>query len=192
MSLTVKNIAKIIIKTPIIIGVLVFIISCENDIKEVQELTAKQDSAIMSAKEIEMKYTINGELQVFVKAPLLNKYVEQDGKSYIDFPKGMDLTFYDEFGNISSTLKSNYSIYWESDGIWEAKYDVEAVNEKGEKLNTEYLIWHQETEKISSDKFVTMTTNDGVIYGDGFVSNQNFTSWELINGRGVINVDDYE
>ncbi len=192
MKLSIQHIIKLIYKTPIIIGVLVFIASCENDIKEVQELTAKQDSAIVSAKDIEMKYTINGKLQVLMTAPILNRYIEEDGKSYTDFPKGMNLIFYDEFGNISSTLKSNYSIYWQSDGIWEAKYDVEAVNEKGEKLNTEYLIWHQETEKISSDKFVTMTTTDGIIYGDGFVSNQDFSSWELINGRGIINVSDYE
>lgn len=193
MTTLVKNIKAIIFKTPIFLGVLAFLMACENDIKEVQELTAKQDSAIVSAKNVEMKYTVNAKIHVLMSAPVLNRYFEQDGKSYTDFPKGMNLKFYDDEGNVSSTLKANYSIYHESEGIWEAQYDVEAVNEKGEKLNTEYLIWHQESERISTDRFVTMTTKDGVIYGDdGFVSNQDFTEWEVINGRGMINVSDYE
>lgn len=169
-----------------------FLASCENDIEEVQKLSAKVDSAIVSAKHIEMKYTINGKLQVHMTAPELNRYVEQGGKIYTDFPKGMHLTFFNDEGVESSTLKANYSIYWESDGIWEAEFDVVATNDKGEQLNTEYLIWHQNEEKISTDRDVKMTTTDGVIYGDGFISNQDFTSWEVINGRGVIDIDEYE
>lgn len=193
MNKSINNIIKILLKTPILFGVLAFLAACENDIKEVQELTAKQDSAIVSAKNVEMKYTINAHLNVLMTAPVLDRYIEQDGKSYTDFPKGMHITFFNEEGEISSTIRANYSIYYESEGIWEAQFDVEAVNEKGEKLNTEYLVWNQKTEKISTDRFVKMTTNDGIIYGDdGFISNQDFTEWEVINGRGVINVNSYE
>lgn len=187
-----KNINLIYIKTPIFLGVFMFLFSCKNDIEEVQKLTAKQDSAIVSAKNVEMKYTVSANTKVFMKAPVLDRYIEQDGTAYTDFPKGMRLKFFDEEGNISSTLKANYSIYRESEGIWEARYKVEAVNEKGEMLETEYLIWDQKSEKISTDQSVTMTTKDGVIYGDGFVSNQDFTDWEIVNGRGVISVEEYE
>lgn len=180
------------IKTSILIGVLVFITACENDIEEVQKLSAKVDSAIVSAKNVKMLYTENGATQILMTAPVLNRYIEANGKAYTDFPKGMHLIFYNEEGEESSTLKANYSIYWESDGIWEAEYDVVATNEKGEQLNTEYLIWHQDKERISSDRAVKITTNDLVTYGDGFISNQNFTSWEIIKGRGIINVDEYE
>lgn len=169
-----------------------FIASCENDIEQVQKLSAKVDSAIVSAKDVEMKYTINGKTKIHMTAPELNRYIEQGGKAYSDFPKGVHLTFFDESGVESSTLKANYSVFWETDGIWEAEYDVVATNEKGEQLNTEYLIWNQKDENISSDRNVKMTTTDGVIYGDGFVSNQNFTSWEVINGRGVIDIENYE
>lgn len=163
--------------------------SCENDIKKIQKFTAKQDSAIVSAKDIEVKYTVNGAIKVIMKAPILNRYLEYQGKSYSEFPKGINLIFFDKFGKISSKMRANYSIYYEDEGVWEAQYDVVAVNEKNEKLNTEYLIWHQETEKISSDRFVTMTTQEGVIYGKGFESNQDFTKWEILEGSGIINVE---
>jgi LPS export ABC transporter protein LptC len=186
------NILKYIAqKTPYILGVFVFFISsCENDIKKVRELTAKQDSAIISAENVEINYTTKGVKTVLMKAPELRKFSEKDNESYIEFPKGINMYFYDENGNVSSTLRANYSIYYEEEGKWIAKYDVEAVNEKGEKLNTEYLIWLRDKQTISTDQFVKITTKDGVIYGDdGFVSDQSFSNWEVINGRGTLNID---
>ena len=164
--------------------------SCENDIQQVNDLTLKQDSAILSATNVEITYTNNGIRTVLMKSPELRRYVNNVDKPYLEFPQGLKMFFYDKKGDITSTLRANYSIYYEEEGKWIAKYDVEAVNEEGEQLNTEYLIWLRDEETISTDQFVKITTNDGIIYGDdGFVSNQSFTKWEVINGRGVIDID---
>lgn len=180
------------LKTPIIIGVLAFLWSCENDIQKVKELTAKQDSAIVSAQNIEMRYTTNGINNVIMNAPVLNRYIDEGKKTYLEFPDGMKLRFYNDSGQVTSTMRANYSIYYEDEGKWIARYDVEATNENGETLNTEYLVWLQNEQKISSDQFVKITTADGIIYGDGFVSDQTFSSWEVLNGRGVINFESDE
>jgi LPS export ABC transporter protein LptC len=187
-----NNILTILLKTPLFIGVLVFLCSCENDIQKVKELTAKQDSAIVSAQNIEMRYTTRGINNVIMNAPILNRYMDEGKKSHLEFPKGMILKFYNDSGQVTSTMRANYSIYYEDEGRWIARYDVEATNETGEILNTEYLVWMQNEQKISSDQFVKITTADGVIYGDGFVSDQSFSSWEVINGRGVINFESDE
>ncbi|MGD9994687.1 MAG: LPS export ABC transporter periplasmic protein LptC [Salinivirgaceae bacterium] len=178
-----------LLKTPILLGVLAFLTSCENDIQKIKELTAKQDSAIVSAKNIEMKYTTLGINNVLLKAPELNRYVEFNKKSHLEFPKGMHISFYNDSGRVTSTIRANYSIYYEDEGRWIARYDVEATNETGEVLNTEYLIWLQNEQIIKSDQFVKITTPDGIIYGDGFESDQTFSSWEVVNGRGLINVE---
>jgi len=187
-----KNIVNLLFKTPVIIGVLMFFASCENDIKKVQELTAKQDSAIVSARSIEMYYTTNGINNILMKAPLLNRYVQDKGKSQLEFPEGMDLTFYNQEGSITSTIRADYSIYYEDEGRWIAKFNVVATNERGETLNTEYLIWLQNEKKIMSDQFVKINTADGIFYGDGFESDQTFSSWELVNMRGTINIQENE
>lgn len=164
-------------------------VACHNDIQQVNKITTARDTAVMSAKNIEMTYTVNGINSMMMKAPILNRYLEKGEISYSEFPKGIEIYFYNDSGFVTSQLHANYSIYYEKEGRWEAKYDVEAINEKGEKLNTEYLVWLRNEEKITSDQFVKVTNPDGIIYGDGFTSNQNFTSWEVINGRGVINID---
>ncbi len=186
------HLLNLFVRTPLLLGVLVFLWGCENNIEKVKELTAKQDSAIVSARNIEMIYTTKGIYNVLMKAPLLNRYIEEKQKTYLEFPEGVSLFFYDEKGDVTSTLKANYSIYYEDEGRWIARYDVVAVNDKGETLNTEYLIWLQKEAKISSDQFVKVSTADGIIYGDGFESDQTFSSWEVINGRGVINMNNNE
>lgn len=180
----------LLLKTPLILGVFLFFGSCENDMQEIRELTAKQDSAIFSAQNVEVTYSSKGRPNGLMKAPLLVRYMQEKDKSYTEFPEGIKMFFYNEKGVTTSTLRSNYAIYYEDEERWVAKYDVEVVNENGEMLNTEYLVWSRKEEKITSDQFVKLTTNDGVIYGDdGFESNQTFTSWEVINGRGVIDVE---
>jgi LPS export ABC transporter protein LptC len=161
--------------------------SCENDIQEIRELTAKQDSAVYSAQNVEIKYSSNGKLSGLMKTPVLNRYFEGNNKTYLEFPKGMLMFFYNADEVVTSTLKANYAIYYEDEGRYIAKYNVEIVNEAGEKLNTEYLVWLREEEKITTDQFVKVTTKDEILYGDGLVANQNFTSWEVINVRGDIN-----
>ncbi len=165
------------------------LIACENDIEQVREISAKQDSATISAKMVEISYTTNGLRKVLMTAPKLERYVKGKKKVTLIFPEGMQIIFFDSIGNQASLLRAKYSIYYESDGIWEATNDVVAQNEKGEQLNTEFLVWNQEEQTISSDQLVKMSTLDGVIYGDGFVSDQEFSSWEIQNGRGVINID---
>lgn len=59
------------------------------------------------------------------------------------------------------------------------KNNVEAISVKGDKLNTEELTWNQKTQKISSDKFVKITTRDEIIFGDGFESNQDLTNYKI-------------
>lgn len=179
----------LLIKTPIIIGVFMLLFACENDIEQVREISAKHDSATISAKMIEISYSAHGLQKVLMTAPKLERYAKGKKDVTLIFPDGMQIIFYDSVGNQASMLRAKYSIYYESDGIWEATNDVVAQNEKGEQLNTEFLVWNQKDHTISSDQLVKMSTEDGIIYGDGFISDQQFSSWEIQNSRGVININ---
>jgi LPS export ABC transporter protein LptC len=177
------------IKALVFLWALTFFVSCENDIQKVNELATQNDSAIMKAKTIEMVRSVKGIVNLRMNAPELKQFESEPGKTLIEFPSGVNMIFYDSTGSVISTMKANYSIYFEQKGIWEARYNVEVVNQKGEKLNTEYLVWNQKEEKITSDQFVKMTTQDGIFYGDGFVSDQNLNHYEVFNGRGLMNID---
>jgi hypothetical protein len=71
----------------------------------------------------------------------------------------------------------------------EARKNVVVVNEKGERLNTEHLIWDEKKEKLLSDDFVKITTKDEIFYGNGFEANQDFTKYRIYKLKGTISLN---
>jgi len=105
-------------------------------------------------------------------------------------PKGLFLVFFNEKGKESTTLKANYGVEYRQSRRMEARYNVEVVNITGEKLNTEHLVWDENTKMITSDAFVKITTAKEIIMGKGLKSNQDFTQYEILEVTGVIKVED--
>ena len=167
---------------------LVFILSdCQNDINHVNSLTLTPDSAQISGFDCELTRSLNGFITVKMTGAEMKK-LNTDNDAY-EFPKGLEIFMYDTLGNVTSHMSADYSIYYDKDGIWEAKNNVEVSNEKGDQLNTEYLVWSREKGTIETDQFVKIASADGIIYGDGMVADQHFNNWEVKNGRGVFDIE---
>ena len=74
----------------------------------------------------------------------------------------------------------------------EGDNNVRVVNRKGERLNTEQLFWDENKQKIYTNKFVTIKTAREILYGNGLVSNEDFTQYKITDLRGTIEVDNPE
>ena len=72
----------------------------------------------------------------------------------MEFPEGLKLVFYNELEAPESQIECNYAINYINEKIMEAKDDVVVINNAGEKLTTEHLIWDQGKQLITTDKFV--------------------------------------
>ena len=168
----------------ILISVLFF--SCENDIEKIKIITSKEKSPIESARNIEILYSDSGIVRTQIISPELNRYISD--KPYLELPKGVKVLFFNDSMKVQSWLTANYAKKYEREKKMEAKNNVVVVNEKGDQLNTEHLIWDEQQEKIFSDAFVKITTADEIIYGDGLEANQNFTQYKIFNIKGTINL----
>ena len=169
-------------------GALVFILaSCKNDMQQVNSLTTALDTAQMSGKNVELTRSLNGHIAVRMKSSEVRQL--DAGNNTFEFPKGLEMFMYDTLGNVTSHMSAKYSIYYDKEGIWEAKNDVVVSNEKGDQLNTEYLVWNRDKGTIETNQFVKISTADGIIYGDGIVADQHFNNWEVKNGRGVFDIE---
>ena len=165
--------------------VTLLITSCENDIKVVNSLSSSDTLPVESAKNIEVIYSDSGETQIWLKSPLYNTYAGKD--PYTEFPHGVEVIFYNPGKKVKSTMRANYAIIHDKTKIMEARYNVVVVGvEKNEKLNTEHLIWEQRTKRIYSKEFVKITTQDKVLFGQGFESDQSFENWNILRPTGSI------
>ncbi|MEO5570485.1 MAG: LPS export ABC transporter periplasmic protein LptC [Bacteroidia bacterium] len=161
--------------------------SCVNDKNEVALITKKTNLPVETATVIEILYSDSAKIKAKLLTPLMNHYTTP--QPYLEMPKGINLKFFDDTLNIISTITANYAISRESADIMEARNNVVVVNQKGEQLNTEHLIWDQKTKKIYSTVFAKITTKNETIYGNGFQANEDFTNYKIMQVKGIINVN---
>jgi LPS export ABC transporter protein LptC len=161
--------------------------SCENDLEEINALIQKDNVPLSVGKHVEIIYSEEANVKIKIVAPLIEEYGVAENK-YREMTEGVKVVYYDSLLNVASTLTANYAIHKVSEKIMEAKNDVVVINDKGEILNTEHLIWREDSSKIYTYKFVKITTADEIIIGDGMEANQDFTDWKIFNIKGEINV----
>lgn len=186
----IRNIRSIVFL--ILLGTAV-LFSCENDISKVRELTGAEELPAVHAQGITMIYSDSSVVRLEIAAPELMEFAETpDRPPYIEFPRGLTATFYNKGREIESTMEASYAIYDKKKKIFTARYNVIVKNfAEKQELYAEYLLWDEELEQISSNKFVKIITEDGITYGEnGFVSDQNFTNFRILKSRGTLEVEE--
>jgi len=170
------------------LGAAILFYACENDIEKIKAFSSPENLPVVEAEDIETMFTDSGEIRFFLKAPKLLRF-ENEGKSFVEFPEGIELVKYDEHKEIISSITADYAQQFEKQKKWEAKNNVVATNARGDTLKTEHLIWEEETEKIHTEDFVKIIRPDQIITGIGFQSDQSLQNWKIKNPKGTIYVD---
>ncbi len=166
-----------------------FFYGCSESTEEIPELVESVPKPVEISINTEILYSDSAVLRLKIVTPELQRWTNAE-KPYMEFPKGLNLFFYDSLGHVESTLKADYAIQYPDEKRVEVKHNVEVVNGDEETLNTEHLIWLQAEEKIYTEEFVKITTPDEIIYGDGLEANQQFTKYRIKNIKGTIAVDE--
>lgn len=175
------------------IGVLlasVLFFSCSNDFQEIIEAVDYKTYPIQTAQNIEIVQTDSGKITFKVFAPVLERFTQLENNPYELFPNGIKVVTYSIYPKVESYLTCNYAKHDINAKLWEARDNVVAVNIDGDTVKSEQIFWDLNTEKIYSDKYVNITTATEIIYGTGFVANQNFLNWKITNVKGNIYLDE--
>lgn len=165
--------------------------SCENDIQKIRSMTSTEVLPEATGEHFVIEYSDSSRVKVKVDAEEVRQYKNRE-RPYIEFPKGMTATFYDDSLRVESVIRANYVIYYNEENLWEAKNDVEARNLKtGEQLNTEHLFWDEDKKLIYSNTYSRIVNEDGTFYSqNGFEASQDFSWWKLKGAKGTVNFRD--
>jgi len=161
--------------------------SCENDVKEIESLIGNKNEPLSRGKNVALIYSEESNVKVNIMAPLMEEYGLEEDK-YVEMNEGIEVLFYDSLMKVSSTLTANYAINRIANKVLEAKGNVVVINDVGEVLHTEHLIWLRDSSKIYTDEFVKITTTDEILMGEGMEANQDFTKWKIRKLKGIINI----
>ncbi len=140
----------------------------------------------LEATDFEVYYTDSGVVRYHMQTPKLLDF-SNDKTPYRDFPEGFLLQKYDENKQIISELSGNKGKEYIEEKKWIATGNVILINNSGDTLKTEELIYLQKEDMIFSDKFVSIKKGDQYITGSGgFKSDTQMTKWSFMKTKGHI------
>lgn len=169
-------------------AILLLQLACtSNTVDKIKIAADTKTLAIERGINISINYTDSGFLKARVFAPILERY-SNETQMQTEMKQGITAYFYNPDGRISSYLKSKYAIRDERLLMITARKDVNVVNNKGDTLRTEELIWEERTDRIYSNKFVRINSPDKIIIGTGLESNTDFTRFKVLNITGIISL----
>ncbi|MEM9849916.1 MAG: LPS export ABC transporter periplasmic protein LptC, partial [Bacteroidota bacterium] len=113
-----------------------------------------------------------------------NRSVQQE---FID---GLLVEFFDQNQQVSGYLSAKYGIRYETEHRVVVRDSVVWESYQGEQLDTEELTWDERNERVYTNKFVTLTRPEEIIFGYGFEADQDFKRSRINAVEGVIKVDD--
>ncbi|QNF32559.1 LPS export ABC transporter periplasmic protein LptC [Adhaeribacter swui] len=146
----------------------------------------KYTGPIMQTGNVTTLYSDSARLKIKLQAKIESRY--ENGNA--EYPKGINLTFYDPNQQVSSTLRANYAKYDKQRDSYFARGNVIVNNiKKGETMKTEELHWDKIKRQIYTDKFVTIQTKTDVVQGNGLVSDDGFVHWKILNPTGTFIVE---
>jgi len=145
------------------------------------------DGPVIELRDIETLYSDSAILRIKLRAPL--EYEFQNGDR--TFPEGLNLIFYTEYGEISSTLRSNHGKFEKKTGIYNVTGNVIIKNKlENEQLNCEELNWIPAEERIFTDKFVRIETPKEILMGEGLDANEDFSKYTILKPTGIFTINE--
>lgn len=165
-----------------------FVVSCENSLEDLSKFSSSKKIGVEVAKDITITYVIGEKANAKITAPLMLRH--QEAIPYVEFPKSIHVDFYDDSLRIESQLNADYAKYIESESKVFLKDSVVVFNISGDTLYAEELYWDRKRRghEFYTDKPVRIRTRTHLIDGDGLDAPQDFKSWHIINGRGIVRV----
>lgn len=156
---------------------------CENDLRDVEKISAKKLAVpVDKSIGVEIIYSDSARVKAKLITPELLNF--KTDKPYLEMRKGVTVIFYDQNQQESSRVKSDYAIRRENENIVELKRNVVVTNIKGETFKSEELVWDEDKKRFYSNKLVSITSKENVLFGTSFWANEDFSYYEIVQSTG--------
>jgi LPS export ABC transporter protein LptC len=165
----------------------VFLASCVNDLESIKKVTYDPKAPDEVTKNLRVFYTDSGFARVEVFAALAETYSKPEAVTKLK--DGIKVNFFSADGKIVSTLTALYGEINTTKGTMFVRDSVQLINyEKKQRMETEALFWNQQDSAIYTTSNVVVRSPDGIIYGDGIRTKQDFSTYEFLKPHGRINM----
>jgi len=159
------------------------LLGCSHKVEYFEELNEQPISHDL-ALDVEIDYYMKGQLAFKLIAEEMQQMKDLGGKNI--FPKGIKVEVYDQKLETTAIISSDFAIQNKPEKLVKASQNVILINSENEQLNTETLFWDGKEQKIYTDDFVTINTENEIIMGYGFITDESFSSYSLSDITGTV------
>ncbi|MCK4980715.1 MAG: LPS export ABC transporter periplasmic protein LptC [Candidatus Delongbacteria bacterium] len=186
--------ANTLIKNLRIFAILLILMSCSKNSQDTKPvINSKKDLPEYKIWDMDVMITNSGKLKFKIKGGVVEKSNLGSSKyseSYID--SGLTLLFF-ENEKQTGELISDRGTANDLKGVYNAIDNVVFRSTTGYVLYTDTLTWLKNKGLLSTESPVMMIKNEkDTLYGDGFVTDDKFESYEINNPRGKALINENE
>jgi LPS export ABC transporter protein LptC len=160
------------------------IVSCDTENMNLPTVDDEATTPTIQMEHLEVNYMEYGKKKMFLKAPVLERYMLAPEPHSI-FPNGFLVEFFTTEEVLESRITAHYAMYKEKPAeLWKAVGKVVVTNYvKNQRLLTDTLYWDRENRMIYTSAPVRVETEDAIVNGRyGMTSDEKFIDYEI---RGV-------
>ncbi|MDQ1296347.1 MAG: hypothetical protein QG611_325 [Bacteroidota bacterium] len=127
---------------------------------------------------------------MIISAPLMESYDNKE-EPYSEFRMGMDLIYYEGKTDSAGRVTARYARFTNKKKLWELRDSVVVTNfDSNYKIETEELFWDQQKDIFYNDRFLKFSSDDQIVYGNGFESDSRLNKRKIRNVSGPIYLRD--
>ena len=184
-----KPFTSITIVLPVLL--LAFQVSCSelSDTQTQRVREALKDTLLSSTESwnIDMELIEEGVKKVRIRGSYAATYsLKELNETRIDGP--VFIQVFDSTGAVTTLVRSEWAKYRAQNSEFELFGNVRVGTDEGRRLESEYLMWDQAANRISSPRFVIITTPTDSIAGNGFEGSTDLSEYTIreVTGQFVI------
>lgn len=173
-------------------ALMLLVVSCTNDIKDVNKISSSGQYQEEKALNVEIIYSDSAQVKVRIHSPLMKRYTD-NGASYDEFPEGLKVEFLSPSKKVTSWLVADYALRKDQEKKIYVERNVVLYNKKNDKLETDELVWDEEAEEVYTSRPVKISQPEkgDTSFGYGFKADQEFSRFEIKRKFSAIkNVDE--
>ncbi|MEY4127157.1 MAG: export transporter periplasmic protein LptC [Bacteroidota bacterium] len=175
----------------LLLNILLLLISCENNMDDVQRVSFNPKSPDEVIVDFHMVYSDSGFARVALRAGFAETYRSPEHITHLR--DSLRVNFYGKNGEMISTLTAKYGKINHSKNQLMVKDSVRLYNyQKKQTLKTEVLYWQQKDSMIFTPKRVYIFSPKGKFMGEGLKTKQDFSRYEILKPQGNVVIEKEE
>lgn len=162
-------------------------VSCKNDLDRVAAIEVGNNGPERITTGAEYTYSDSGNARNRLRAGTILEFT--GNKARTELLDGVELLFFNPDGTVGSRLTSRRGAMDPATGRMTVEEKVEFVNTKGEKLETEFLAWSQDSGRVYTDRPVKITRARDIVYGQGLDAAEDFSRYTIRRITGTLFIE---